>query len=433
MATLYLGLATMVSEFGLGAAVVNLRDLDREQVSQLNTVSLFVGLVLFGLSLAVARPMGWFFEEPGLPAVIVAMSVIYLVNWLRPIPLGILEKSLRYRALGLVDASKAIGGIVVTLFLAWRGYGYWALVGGFVAGEFAATACTLSMARHPFGVPRRASLTNALTFSGHVLTSRMAWFGYSNADFLIAGKVLGKGPLGLYSLAWTLAHAPLSKIISVITRVTPGIFAKVQKQPEELGRYLVLLIGAIPTMMIPLSWGAAVVAPTAIPLLLGEQWTGMVTPFQLLCVYVSYRSMTPLFSQLLIAVGDTRFAMRISFVLLLLLPPAFYFGSRWGPVGIALAWITVHPIVTSRLISRALRHADTQVRRIFVAVAPSVVSGVCMVLAVFALQAVWAPSSEVLALGAQIALGGVVYLGTLRLGFPRHVARLTRAGGLLRG
>src|SRR2546425_12150191 len=39
MASIYLGVITLVSEFGLGSAVVTLRDLSAEQVAQLNGLS----------------------------------------------------------------------------------------------------------------------------------------------------------------------------------------------------------------------------------------------------------------------------------------------------------------------------------------------------------------------------------------------------------
>src|SRR3989442_11978043 len=43
MASVYLGLITLVSEFGLGAAVITLRALSEEQVAQLNGLSVLFG------------------------------------------------------------------------------------------------------------------------------------------------------------------------------------------------------------------------------------------------------------------------------------------------------------------------------------------------------------------------------------------------------
>jgi len=62
MASIYLGLITLLSEFGLGAAVVTLRDLREEQVAQLNALSLLFGVAGLLVSGVVAIPMGRFFR-----------------------------------------------------------------------------------------------------------------------------------------------------------------------------------------------------------------------------------------------------------------------------------------------------------------------------------------------------------------------------------
>src|SRR2546426_4499564 len=58
---------------------------------------------------------------------------------------------------------------------------------------------TLFRSRRPrFAWPHLQSLTHAMTFSRHIIVGRLAWYVYSNADFLVAGRILGKVALGLY-------------------------------------------------------------------------------------------------------------------------------------------------------------------------------------------------------------------------------------------
>src|SRR3954447_9085815 len=52
MALLYLGFLSLVTEFGLGAAIVTIRNLSERQISQLNTVSIFLGVAGFALTVA---------------------------------------------------------------------------------------------------------------------------------------------------------------------------------------------------------------------------------------------------------------------------------------------------------------------------------------------------------------------------------------------
>ena len=82
---------------------------------------------------------------------------------------------------------------------------------------------------------------NVLRFRGHVLVGRIAWYAYSNADFVTSGRVLGQTALGAYTIAWNLANVPVEKITGVLNNVTPGLFSIMQNDPPPLRRYLLNL------------------------------------------------------------------------------------------------------------------------------------------------------------------------------------------------
>jgi len=54
MATVFLGMATVLSEFGLGSAVVYLRHLTGKHIEQLNTFSVAFGLITCAICCALA-------------------------------------------------------------------------------------------------------------------------------------------------------------------------------------------------------------------------------------------------------------------------------------------------------------------------------------------------------------------------------------------
>src|SRR5215475_10991412 len=80
MAMMYMGFISLVSEFGVGSAVVVLRDLDPRPVAELNTLSLVAGFFWCVISLAAARAIGAFFSSDELPLAIIVMSAGFLVG-----------------------------------------------------------------------------------------------------------------------------------------------------------------------------------------------------------------------------------------------------------------------------------------------------------------------------------------------------------------
>src|SRR5579862_7815041 len=106
MATVYLGLANLISEFGVGTTVVTLRDLDDEDVAQLNGFAVLLGLAGFVLSCLLAIPLGMFFNSPRLPWVVLAMSTTFIISSFQAVPLGLLQRDLRFKVVSIIDAAK---------------------------------------------------------------------------------------------------------------------------------------------------------------------------------------------------------------------------------------------------------------------------------------------------------------------------------------
>jgi len=130
MANLFLGLDALVSEFGLGAAVIAMPELSEDQVSHLNTVSVVSGMVLFAFSCAVAYPLGEFFGVPQLPAVVIAMSATFAVTSLKTVPDALLQRELRFKLLAKIQAAQALSYAASTVAAAALGAQYWSLVIG---------------------------------------------------------------------------------------------------------------------------------------------------------------------------------------------------------------------------------------------------------------------------------------------------------------
>src|SRR5207247_4133588 len=102
MAWVYLGVITLLSEFGLGTTVVTLRDLGESEVAQLNGLSLLIGVGSFVISCGAAIPLGRFFHAPQLPAVVVALSVAFVITAVQPVPFALPPGERGCRTLGRI-------------------------------------------------------------------------------------------------------------------------------------------------------------------------------------------------------------------------------------------------------------------------------------------------------------------------------------------
>lgn len=432
MATIYLGLVALISEFGLGQAVITLREMSAKQVAQINSLSLAAGALLFGISCAVAGSLGRFFHTPKLPPVVMVMSLSFLISAAQVVPDALLQRDLRFKLLASFDTVRALVQAGTTVVLALLGANYWSLALGSLAG--AVIAAVMAVVARPYSLawPRMAEIKRALRFSGDVLGSRVAWYTYSNSDFLVAGRVLGQAPLGAYTIAWTIASTPVEKITNMITRVTPAFFSAVQDDKAHLRRYLLAITDGLALLTFPASLGMALVADQFVLVVLGAKWAAAIIPLQLLALYAAMRSITTVFPNLLFAMRHSRFVMWNTIAAAVIFPGAFYYSSRWGTTGIGVTWILLYPLITAPMVWRTLAATElpiwTYLRSMMPAIRASLVMVVSVILVRWATPGMWplVVRFAISVLAGAVSYGAVVFVAERQR--MRDLYRLLRGG-----
>jgi O-antigen/teichoic acid export membrane protein len=416
-----------LGEFGIPQTIVTLRDLNEDQLAQLNSVALLLGVCGFGLAAMLAYPVASFFKTPRLVLVVVVTCTGLVPLGFRAVSEGLLNKDMRYRTLSLLDATSSIIGAIVTLLMAYSAFGYWSLVLGNLARYTVRSVLVVIARPHRFAMPRIISLRRPLAFGWHVLVSVVASSAYEKLDNVTAGRMLGQAALGIYGMAWSLANVPMEKLTTLVTTTIPTYFAAVQTEPAALRRYLRTLTETLALTTFPATIGLALVAQDLIPFALGHKWDGVIVPLEILSVYVTFRSIVALLGKLLTAVGNPRFVMWDDLAALAILPTGFYIGSHWGTQGIAWGWVAAYPFVALPLYWKTFKTIEMPVGDYLRALRPALHGTLVMVLGVSLVK--WAlPPGEplLLRLVLEIATGASAYIATLLLLHRERMAMFVR-------
>lgn len=426
MAALYLGLVALVSEFGVGAAIVTLRDLSDDAIAQLNTISVMVGVTIFGVSCLAARPLAAFFHTAALVPVVLTLSISFIVGSFKSVPNAILQRSFAFRTLAAIDTAKALFSALLAVALALAGLHYWTLVLSEVCGVALATLLTVIRSPRPFARPHLGTLQKAITFSRQVLVGRVAWFVYSNSDFLVAGRVLGQAALGAYDFAWTITNLPVEKLTSLVSNVTPTVFASVQNDLRALERSVLSVTEGIATVAFPVAIGLGLVSADLITGVFGAKWAGAIVPLRLLAIYTALRSVMPILPTALTVRGKTRFLMYHGIASAIVFPLAFFWASRFGTLGIAGVWVVLYPISVVPLIYLTCRLVTTW-RAYWGALRGATVATLVMAALVFGVaRALPASYPHLLRLAIEVGVGVIAYAATVLILFPHRVAAFRR-------
>lgn len=355
MATLFIAFLALMSELGLGAALVQSREIDDFRLRQAFSVILAVNFAIMLLLLMAAPLFATFFHEPRLTSVVRALSIQFPVMAFAAIPQSLVEREMDFKRLSLADLFSSIGGSLLTLLLAFTGYGVWALVWGSLAtmlGRTIGLNIIQPFLKRP--VLSMAGTRHLLLFGGNVTLSRILWFFYSQADILIAGRLLGKDFLGTYSVAMHLATLPVQKISGIINQVAFPAFAKIQGDREKVAAHLLLAIRSISFVGFPVLWGISCVAPELVLLLLGEKWQAAVFPMRVLGIIMPLRMISNIMPSAYQGIGRADIGVKNLISASIIMPTAFVIGSQWGVEGLSIAWLIGFPIVFAGNLWRAL-------------------------------------------------------------------------------
>jgi O-antigen/teichoic acid export membrane protein len=431
MATVILTFIALISESGIGTTIVQKRAISPEQTAQINGAAVLLGAVCCIAACLLAVPVGWFYNEPRLPAVIVAASFVLLIAAFRIVPGALLQREMRFPRLAVIDAVAGLAQAFATLGLAELGFRYWSLLIGGVIGALIGTGATLASRSHKMSFPNWETLKPILPFTHQVLIGRLCWYAYQDSDFIVAGKRLGSQALGGYSYAWTLASMPVDKISALVGGVTSPVFSAVQNDNAALRRYFLALTEGLAIVAFPMTVGLALVAGELIPVVLGPTWTFMVTPLRVLAAYASIRTIAPLPAHLLTAIADTRFQMYLSGLAAVVLPTAFYIGSHWGTLGIAVAWTIAHPVMVYLPgVTRVSRKIQMSPAAYLKALWPAVSSCLVMAAAVMFVRAKTPVTTLPVRLAAEVLAGAILYASCIGL---FHRARITSFIAVIKG
>ena len=346
-ATVFLGLLSLVTEGGVGRALVMRRERSPELIAQAHGASMLVGAAVSLLMVCLAVPLARFFGEPRVALLVTALAIGPLLTGANAVPTAVLQQNLSYRRLAMIDFLKALAQAGSVLICALAGLRYWSLAIGVILGQVTSVLATRHYVRMQPSMPKWSSVRPTTSYAQHLVLSSMAWYAYSSADFAVVGRVSGLAALGFYQFAWNIAQLPGEKLANVLQGVVGPFFGSIGDDRQLLRHYFLVLSELLMSIMLPVLFGFALVSPLAIPLIFGDKWVTAVPVLQILIVCASISSLSLLSQHVLSATGQASVATKLNLAALVLMPPAFYFAARGaGPIAVACVWFIAQPLLT---------------------------------------------------------------------------------------
>lgn len=390
-ATVIAGLAVMVSQMGVGAAVVQARTLERSDIASAFVLASALGLGLAGVLVAVAPLVGPLVGLPEDASYLQLLSIVLVMGAASIVAQGLLQRQMRFRALAMVDlVSYGFGYLGTAVILALAGLGAAALVWGHVVQATVAALASYALVQHRVRPPRPAAMMRSARrlfgFGSAYSVSQLGNWMANNGDNLVVASTLGPAPLGIYVRAYQLLVHPANLIGSVSDKVLFPAMSRIQNERDRLTRAFVIGNSLIAMITLPSSVLLFVLAPEVVRILLGEGWTAVAVPLQIFAVVLLPRTAYKLSGSLTRATGAVLGGAWRQWLYAVEVVVGCAIGSNWGINGVAVGAsvaIVLHMLTMLRFSARLERGLVARVLRAYAKSLPLavVVAAACWPLA----------------------------------------------------
>jgi O-antigen/teichoic acid export membrane protein len=336
MVSVVTGFALLFRDAGLSIPTIQLPEISREEVSALFWVSIAASVMLTIVVLACAPLVAAIYRQPELTGITAALSASLLLSGVSIQHEALLRRHMRFVELGLSRVAAQAASLVVTVSAALMGASYWSLVYGQLTS--AAVASALAFYYCPW-VPGRwqrgVGIRRHLAIGGDVTGFKVVNYFAENSDYILIGRFIGSGPLGLYTRAYQLFRLPMTQVTSPLMAVALPALSALRETPRRYTAYFRRVLSLLSLVAVPLSAYCILEGDFIVRLLLGEQWLAVIPAFRVLAVGGLVQTVASTRGLVLLSSGMSRKYLQLGVVASVVRVLGVVCGLSFGIVGVA--------------------------------------------------------------------------------------------------
>jgi teichuronic acid exporter len=393
--------------------------------------SLGLGVILCAVVVLSSGALSRAFTGGGHPGTIAALALGIPLYSLAVVPMGLLQRAMHFRVFAMATAAANVGSALVAVVAGILGAGIWALVSRqLVWCGLLAILMARGAARHVS--PRESgSAAKANPVARWFLLFAVTQVLTFNLDYLVIGRQSAATQLGLYSVAFMIAFAPLQHFSSAVGQVLMSAAAATGVSAS--GARTVVATRLMALVLLPVIPVVVVLAPTLLPVMLGKRWTGMVVPFELLVAAGIGYSIVNCIGEALSGIGEMPFRAKFNVGWCLITLAALVVLVHFDGIrGAALAHLLVFLGYGSVFVTSGMHRLGMPSRVLWRALYPVIIAVGGQAIVTFAVEAALrsadvgrGPSAFA---GAAFGVVSLVIIGTRGQGAPlRQAVSLVRA------
>lgn len=315
MLAIFIAVGQSFVDCGFSNALIRKKDCSEVDCSTAFFFNIAVGGVAYLCLFFIAPFVASFFNEPILKDVLRVLAINLFLNSLAVVQRAKMTIAIDFKSQAVATLISAVASGVVGIWLAYTGFGVWALVCQSVLSTALNVLILWLLSRWiPKLIFSHESFKGLFGYGSKILAAGLLHTIYVNMTTFVVGKFYTPQDLGFYTRGHQIAVLPSSNITLILQRVTFPILAKIQDDDARLinvyRKYISITSMVIFFFMILL----AALAKPLVVVMLTDKWVDSVFFLQIFCFAMMFDHLNQINLNLLQVKGRSDLFLKLEII-----------------------------------------------------------------------------------------------------------------------
>ena len=285
MLSIFMVLAESFIDGGFGSALIQKKQPTQVDYSTIFYWNLGMAFLMYAILFCCAPAIARFYKIPLLSNVLRVQGLVLFVYAFNIVQRNQLRKNLNFKVLSIVTIITSIISLAVTIYMAYHGFGVWALVAqNLITASIPAIVFWFFIKWRPSFSFSWSSFKELFGFGLYMFLAHLLnQFGQKIQGLLI-GRIYNPATMGFYSKADGTERLASNSISGIMTQVTYPLYAEVQDNKVVMQNMIRRITMTLAYVTFPLMFILLLCAKPIFVLLYSDKWLQSVPYFQVLCI-----------------------------------------------------------------------------------------------------------------------------------------------------
>lgn len=333
------------SETGIGSAIVQQKKLNQRYVDNAFTLSLIFGLCISSALLLSSKFLANVVADESMIKPLMVMALTLLLNCMTSVFSSLIHRRLEFLRLGSINLFSLLFTTIIAIWLAYKGYGYYAIMTKAVLQSVLVCMLTFFLCKTRFHLAFDIlTYKKIFKFSGWLMASVVFRNIAHQVDKLLMPKLLSVSTLGAYNRPKDFINNISSKLNGIFDTALFPVLSSIQDDIPKLQKAFQKSLYLLNLFAVLLALSFAVNSELLIRIFFGEEWLSLKYVAMVLSLALVFNIDGRLSDCYLrsMALTKEQFYFRVFEAVIKII--GVLLGYSWGIMGVAVSVVVTNTI-----------------------------------------------------------------------------------------